>query len=101
VTYDITDRDSFAKVSEWMAEVDKHANENISRILVGNKKDLEDQRQVPYNEGKDLADHFNVRFLETSAKNSLNVEEAFLLMTREIKGKVVQNKPVASRAEGS
>jgi hypothetical protein len=55
----------------------------------GNKKDLEDQRQVPYNEGKDLADHFNVRFLETSAKNSLNVEEAFLLMTREIKGKVV------------
>ena len=58
-----------------MAEVDKHANENISRILVGNKKDLEDQRQVPYNEGKDLADHFNVRFLETSAKNSLNVED--------------------------
>merc|ERR1711935_1177841 len=38
VTYDITDRDSFAKVSEWMSEVDKHANENISRILVGNKK---------------------------------------------------------------
>merc|ERR1711883_18175 len=64
VTYDITDRDSFAKVSEWMSEVDKHANENISRILVGNKKDLEDNRQVPYNEAKDLADHFNVRFLE-------------------------------------
>ena len=42
VTYDITDRDSFAKVSEWMSEVDKHASENISRILVGNKRDLED-----------------------------------------------------------
>ena len=42
VTYDITDRDSFAKVSEWMSEVDKHANENITRILVGNKKDLEE-----------------------------------------------------------
>ena len=42
VTYDITDRDSFAKVSEWMSEVDKHAQENISRILVGNKKDLEE-----------------------------------------------------------
>jgi len=48
VTYDITDRESFSKVSEWMSEVDKHAQENISRILVGNKKDLEDQRQVPY-----------------------------------------------------
>merc|ERR1712227_720851 len=88
VTYDITDRDSFAKVSEWMSEVDKHAQENISRILVGNKKDLEEQRQVPYNEAKDLADHFNVRFLETSAKNAQNVEDAFTLMTREIKSKV-------------
>ena len=44
VTYDITDRESFSKVSEWMSEVDKHASENISRILVGDKKDLEDQR---------------------------------------------------------
>ena len=82
MTYDITNRDSFAKVSEWMADVDKYANENISRILIGNKKDLEDQRQVPYQEGKELADHFNVRFLETSAKESLNVEDAFMTMTR-------------------
>ena len=44
VVYDITDKDSFAKVTEWMSEADKHASENISRILVGNKKDLEDQR---------------------------------------------------------
>jgi Ras-related protein Rab-1A len=76
-----------------MSEVDKHANENISRLLVGNKKDLEDNRAVPYNEAKDLADHFNVRFLETSAKNSLNVEDAFTLMTREIKAKVATSAP--------
>ena len=91
VTYDITDRDSFAKVSEWMSEVDKHANENISRILVGNKKDLEDRREVPYSEGKELADHFNVKFLETSAKESMNVEDAFTDITREIKSKVATN----------
>ena len=88
VTYDITDRDSFAKVSEWMSEVDKHSDKNISRILVGNKKDLEDQREIQYSEAKDLADHFNIRFLETSAKSSFNVEDAFTLMTREIKSKV-------------
>lgn len=93
VTYDITDRDSFAKVSEWMQEVDKHSQENISKILVGNKKDLEDKRQIQYQEGKELADHFNVRFLETSAKESLNVEDAFTLMTREIKAKVQTSKP--------
>ena len=60
-----------------MAEVDKHANKNICKILVGNKKDLEDQRKVPYNEGKDLADNFDVKFFETSAKNLLDVEETF------------------------
>jgi Ras-related protein Rab-1A len=101
VTYDITDRDSFAKVSEWMSEVDKHANENISRILVGNKKDLEDKRDVPYAEGKELADHFNVKFLETSAKESMNVEDAFTNITREIKSKVAHNPVKRANHEGT
>ena len=101
VTYDITERDSFAKVSEWMSEVDKHAQENISRILVGNKKDLDSQRQVPYEEGKELADHFNVRFLETSAKESVNVEEAFTVMTREIKSKVATSAPKPRNEPGT
>lgn len=76
-----------------MSEVDRHASENISRILVGNKKDLEEKREIPYQEAKELADHFNVRFLETSAKESMNVEEGFTLMTREIKGKVATSQP--------
>ena len=84
-----------------MSEVDKHAQENISRILVGNKKDLEDQRAVPYTEAKELADHFNVRFLETSAKDSLNVEDAFTVMTREIKSKVATSQPKRNTHEGS
>jgi len=93
VVYDISDRDSFAKVTEWMNEVEKHAEETCSQILIGNKNDLEDQRQVNYNEAKDLADHFNVRFLETSAKNAQNVEDAFTLMTREISSKVAKDQP--------
>merc|ERR1719331_1921816 len=101
VTYDITDRDSFAKVSEWMSEVDKHSDKNISRILVGNKKDLEDQREIQYSEAKDLADHFNIRFLETSAKNAQNVEDAFTLMTREIKSKVATSQPKRANHENS
>ena len=71
-----------------MAEVEKHASDDISRILVGNKCDLESQRQVSFEEGQELADHYNVRFMETSAKDSKNVEQAFTLMTREIKNKV-------------
>ena len=56
-----------------MAEIDKHGSENVSRILIGNKCDLESQRQVSFEEGQELADHYGVRFLETSAKNSKNV----------------------------
>jgi len=43
---------------------------------------------VSFDEGKELADHYNVRFLETSAKDCKNVEEAFTMMTREIKSRV-------------
>ena len=76
-----------------MGEVEKHASDNISRILVGNKCDLEDQRAVSFEEGQELAEHFNVRFLETSAKDSKNVEQAFTLMTREIKNRVAVSQP--------
>lgn len=93
VTYDITDRESFSAIQTWMQEVEKHAADNISRILVGNKCDLESQRQVSYEEGQELADHYCVRFLETSAKDSKNVEQAFTLMTREIKNRVSVQQP--------
>jgi len=72
-----------------MAEVEKYAGDNITRILVGNKCDLESRRAVSTEEGQELADHYNVRFLETSAKDSINVDAAFMLMTREIKNRVV------------
>jgi GTPase SAR1 family protein len=51
LTYDITDRDSFSAIQNWMAEVEKHASDNISRILVGNKCDLESKRAVSFEEG--------------------------------------------------
>ena len=87
--YDTTDKETYKSIDNWMNEVEKHANDNVSRILVGNKNDLTDQRQVSPEEGKELADHYNIRFLETSAKESINVEEAFTLMTKEIKSRVV------------
>ncbi len=93
MTYDITDRESFSAIENWMNEVEKHASDNISRILVGNKSDMEDSRQVSYDEGKELAEHYNVRFLETSAKDCKNVEEAFTIMTREIKSRVAITQP--------
>lgn len=84
-----------------MAEVEKHAADNISRILVGNKSDLEDKRDVSKEQGEEMAEHYGVRFLETSAKVSNNVEQAFTLMTREIKNRVaVVQKPQAKTNPG-
>ena len=88
VTYDITDRDSFNAVHTWMSEVEKYTQDNITRILVGNKVDLESKRAVSTEEGQEMANHYCVRFLETSAKECKNVDQAFQLMTREIKSNV-------------
>ena len=84
-----------------MNEVEKHASDNVSRIMWGNKCDLDDSRQVSTDEGKEMADHYNIRFMETSAKESANVEEAFTLMTREIKSRVVhtERKPPATTGD--
>ena len=57
-------------------------------MLVGNKCDLESQRQVTFEQGKDFADSLGVKFIETSAKNSINVEKAFFTLAEEIKSKV-------------
>ena len=92
VVYDVTDKESFKNIDTWMNEVEKHASDNVSRILVGNKSDLTDSRQVATDEGKELADQYNIRFMETSAKESANVEEAFTLMTKEIKSRVVHTE---------
>lgn len=88
LTYDITDKQSFKDIENWLSEVEKFANENVIKLLVGNKSDLESQRQVTFEEGKEFADSLGVQFLETSAKNNSNVEKAFFALANEIKGRV-------------
>lgn len=58
------------------------------KLLVGNKCDLENNRQVKTEEGKELADSLNIKFLETSAKDAVNVEKAFITLSSEIRAKV-------------
>ena len=66
-------------------------------MLVGNKSDLEANRQVKTEEGKSLADSLGIKFLETSAKDAVNVQKAFTTLSNEIKSKVQgrPNKPAA------
>lgn len=88
LVYDITDRQSFKDIENWLAEVEKYASENVVKLLVGNKCDLESARQVKYEDGKELANSLGVKFIETSAKNSIHIEDAFYTMAGEIKANV-------------
>jgi GTPase SAR1 family protein len=69
----------------------RFANAGVCKILVGNKCDLEENRKVSYEEGLELAKHYEIPFLETSAKNALNVDTSFVTMSKEIK-RNIQNK---------
>lgn len=60
-----------------MEDIDKYAKENVLKFLVGNKCDLKEKREVPYEKGKELANEYGIKFFETSAKDVIGVEEMF------------------------
>jgi Ras-related protein Rab-8A len=114
LVYDVTNRKTFDQVGQWMKNIKERAAENVCKILIANKCDLEEERQVcddriPKNpfthlhsgisicfllfsllnefkvstrEGKELADQFDIPFMETSAKTGEHVEESFLNLAR-------------------
>eukprot|EP01086_Lenisia_limosa_P018271 TRINITY_DN9995_c0_g1_i1.p1 TRINITY_DN9995_c0_g1~~TRINITY_DN9995_c0_g1_i1.p1 ORF type:complete len:201 (-),score=68.93 TRINITY_DN9995_c0_g1_i1:137-739(-) len=85
VVYDVTDQDSFNNVKQWLQEIDRYAAENVNKLLVGNKSDLASKKVVESTTAKEFADSIGIKFLETSAKNATNVEDAFIAMADEIK----------------
>ncbi|KAJ1957747.1 ras GTPase [Linderina pennispora] len=88
VVYDVTDNETFGNVKQWLQEIDRYASEGVNKLLVGNKCDLADARQVDYTAAKEFADGLSISFLETSAKDATNVEQAFLTMAKQIKDRM-------------
>ena len=84
LVYDITRKETFEHIRKWYDEVKLNGSKEICCILIGNKKDLEEQRQVKYEEGKRLAEENNLLFLETSAKTAENVQECFTISAERI-----------------
>jgi small GTP-binding protein len=90
VVYDISSRDSFNNVMSWIEDCRNQSPKTIFIVLVGNKCDLEDKRQVTYEEGKDLADKNELLFFESSAKDGINVDDIFVNSAKEISKKIEQ-----------
>ncbi|XP_015875836.4 ras-related protein RABD1 isoform X1 [Ziziphus jujuba] len=100
IVYDVTEMESFNNVKQWLNEIDRYANDSVCKLLVGNKCDLVDSKVVDTQTGKAFADELGIPFLETSAKDSINVEQAFLTMAGEIKKKM-GNQPPAAKSTGT
>ena len=96
--YDITDKDSFKNLNNWLIEIERNASKNVLRVLIGNKCDLEDKREVSFNQGKEFADTYGLKFIETSAKKNLNVNEAFETLGRELM-KASEEKKIISQKQ--
>ena len=84
LVYDITSKQTFEKLDYWHKTLKENAHEHIKYIIVGNKCDLNEKREVEKESGEDFAKKNNIYFYETSAKNGINVNEVFQILTNEV-----------------
>ncbi|XP_071593538.1 ras-related protein Rab-10-like isoform X2 [Heliangelus exortis] len=93
LVYDITNLESFQNITMWMKDIHEKAGDEVDVILLGNKCDKESERVVPKQKGEKLAWEHGIPFFETSAKDNVNIEDAFLVLTKEILEKCALWKP--------
>ena len=92
IVYDITNRNSFNSVQEWIDDCTKQTPKTILLLLIGNKNDLNDKREVQYEEGEEFAKKKNMIFLETSAKTGNNINTIFEKSVEQIDKNIKNNK---------
>lgn len=103
ICFSVTDRDSFDGVSLWLQQISEHAGNDVKRVLIGNKMDLPEHRQVSEAEGRALATKHGIEYFEVSAKTGENVDRTFYYIVDLVRGgsgerpsqdcKVVEAKP--------
>ena len=91
IIYDVTDRKSFESVNDWIVSIKSDVDPVTERLLIGNKIDLVNERTVAQEEGVKIAEKYGMPFIETSAKESLNVKEAFLKVINTLYYKEIGN----------
>jgi Ras-related protein Rab-2A len=84
LVYDITRRETFQYMHSWLEECRQQADGALTVVLIGNKRDCDEERQVSEEEGQQFAAEHGLLFMEASAKTALNVEAAFLQSAQQI-----------------
>lgn len=84
LVYDITQINSYDNINNWILQIEQNSIRNVYKALIGNKIDLESERQVSYELGEDIADQYIMNFFEVSAKEKTNIEETFMTITKDL-----------------
>ncbi|TKW24782.1 hypothetical protein SEVIR_3G072300v4 [Setaria viridis] len=100
LVYDVSKPTTFENISRWLKELRDHADSNIRIMLVGNKTDLRHLRAVATEDAQNFAEAEGLSYIETSALEATNVEEAFQLILGDIY-RAISKKPVASDESGA
>ncbi|XP_025807026.1 ras-related protein RABA2a-like isoform X2 [Panicum hallii] len=100
LVYDVSKPTTFENISRWLKELRDHADSNIRIMLVGNKTDLRHLRAVTTEDAQNFAEAEGLSYIETSALEATNVEEAFQLILGDIY-RAISKKPVASDESGA
>ena len=94
IVYDITNKFSFDSVDKWVQDLNSYGDKNITLLLVGNKSDLEEKRQILKENGEEKAKSFNLGFIETSACSGDNIDQAFVIMLKEVLKKYIDENDI-------
>ena len=101
--YDVTNKNSFNNVRNWIGQIKEEVSEKVSIILVGNKVDDEEHRVVKTEEGEKIANEFKLMFFECSAKSGINIDTTFnelIKKTVENYSKIKENGETLKRKSG-
>jgi small GTP-binding protein len=90
--YDVTNINSFNNIKNWISQIKENSTEKVKICLVGNKCDMTGMRKIQYEDGEKLAQEHDLKFIESSAKNNINVEETFKYLIDEIYGYHAKDK---------
>ena len=99
LVFDITKRKTFTELNTWLEEVKAAAPSNMVMLIVGNKYDLDNYREVSYSEASKFAKSVGLEYIETSAKNYHNVEKLFEKLSKKIYIKY-EESPNKNKYEG-